>query len=210
MNKSCGSLPPHTYALNLIAKYQLRISDKAFALKKRTNLKHTDSLDEVCKSEGYKDYYTFKRIINALLNRADFIGKQGQRINCATVEAPYPDSKYYLFNAGLALEHDIAKPGESLLTPIHFSNSRTRWTGWLDDSNQIELRVAIPVNPIQQIEISREINDKQIYVINKSEDLFLWFHCWGGEALIKEDLVKTDDFLSRWLEPQPRESMEGI
>lgn len=210
MNKSCGSLAPHTYALNLIAKYQLRISDKASALKKRTNLKHTDALDEVCKSEGYKDYYTFKQIINALLKRAGFFGKQEQRINCATVEDPDPDSKYYLFNAELALEHDISDPDESLLTPIHFSNGRTRWTGWLDNSNQIELRVAIPVDPFQQIEIFRDIIDKQIYVINNKKDFFSWFHAWAGDALIKEDLVKSDDFLSSWLEPQFRESTEGI
>jgi hypothetical protein len=31
-----------------------------------------------------------------------------------------------------------------------------------------------------------------------------------GDALIKEDLVKSDDFLSSWLEPQFRESTEGI
>jgi hypothetical protein len=207
MKKSCGAILPHTYALNLIAKYKLRISDKASALKKRTNLKHTDALDEVCKSEGYKDYYTFKQIINALLERAGFFGKQEQRINCATVEAPDLNSKYYLFNAGLALEHDLSNPSESVLTPMHFSNCRTRWTGWLDDSNQIELRVAIPVDPFQQVEIFREIIDKQIYVINNKEDLFLWFHAWGGDALIHEELIKKDDFLSSWLEPNPRESV---
>lgn len=210
MNKTCSSRVPHTHALNLIAKYQLKISEKASALKKRTYLKHTDALDEVCKSTGYKDYYTFKQIINALLKRAGFFGEQEQRINCATVATPDLNSKYYLFNAGLALEHDISDPAESLLTPVHFSSGRTRWTGWLDDSNQIELRVAIPVDPFQQIEISREISDKQIYVINNSEDFFLWLHCWGGEALIKEDIVKNDDFLSSWLEPQPIESTEGI
>jgi hypothetical protein len=209
MNKSCGNILPHTCALNLIAKYKLRVSDKASALKKRTYLKHTDALDEVCKSSGYKDYYTFKQIINALLKRAGFFGEQEQRINCAIVAAPVPDSKYYLFNAGLELEHDTSSPAESLLTPMNFSNCRTRWAGWLDDSNQIELRVAIPVDAFQQIEIFREVIDKQIYVINNKEDFFLWFHAWGGDALIEEDLVKNDKFLSSWLEPHPKESTKG-
>jgi hypothetical protein len=115
-----------------------------------------------------------------------------------------------LFNGGLGLEHDLSNPSESILTPTHFSNSRTRWTGWLDESNQIELRVAIPVDPHLQIKIFREVIDKQIYVINNKEDFFLWFHAWGGDALIEENLVKNDNFLSHFLEPHPRESTEGI
>lgn len=206
MKQSCGSTVPHTYALNLITRYKLRISDRASVLKKSSNLKYIDALDVVCKKEGYKDYYMCKQVINALIERATFFGKQEQRIKSAIVEVPDPNSKYYLFTGELVLQHDISNPCESVLTPLHFSNHHTRWTGWLDESNQIEMRVATPVNPFQQIEIFREINDKQIYVINKSEDLFLWLHCWGGEALIKEDLVKSDDFLSSWLEPQPRES----
>lgn len=209
MKTSCRSGEPHTHALNLIAKYQLKISDKASALKKSTSLKHTNALDEVCKREGYKDYYTFKQIINALLERATILEKQEQRINCATIEVPDLNSKYYLFNGGLALEHDISNPQESILTPIRFSNYRTKWTGWFDDSNQIELRIAIPVDPFLQIEIFREITDEQIYVINNQEDFFLWFHTWGGDALIEEELVKNDYFLSRWLEPHTKESTEG-
>jgi hypothetical protein len=66
---------------------------------------------------------------------------------------------------------------------MHFSNYHTQWTGWFDESKKIELRVAVPINPFQQMEIFREKDDKQIYVINKDEDLFLWFHYWGGEAM---------------------------
>jgi hypothetical protein len=210
MNKSCGTLIPHADAVNLIGKYKLRVSDKASVLKKRTNLKHTNALDEVCKREGYKDYYTFKKIINTLLERAAILGKQEQRINCATIEVPDLNSKYYLFNGGLVLEPELSNPSESILTPMNYSSSRTRWTGWLDESNQIELRVAIPVDPHLQIEIYREILDKQIYVINNKEDFFLWFHTWGGDALIEEDIVINDEFLSSWLEPHHKNFSEGV
>jgi hypothetical protein len=204
MNKSCIPNVPHKYALKLISRYKLRITDKALTLKKRTNLKHTDALEEVCKREGYKDYYTCKQIIKALHERATYFSQQEQRINCATVEEPDLNSKYYLFNGELVLDHDISDPSASVLTPMHFSCYKTRWTGWADDSNKIELRIAIPVNPVQQIEIFREISGKQIYVINNLEDFFLWFHCWGGEALIVEELIKNDNFLSRWLTPYLR------
>jgi hypothetical protein len=78
MNQSCVPNVPHTYALKLIARYKLRISDKASALKKRTNLKHTYALDEICKRERYKNYYMCKKISNALLERATFIGKKNK------------------------------------------------------------------------------------------------------------------------------------
>jgi hypothetical protein len=87
-----------------------------------------------------------------------------------------------LFSGELVLNHDISDPGTSVLTSMHFSNYHTQWTGWFDESKKIELRVAVPINPFQQMEIFREKDDKQIYVINKDEDLFLWFHYWGGEA----------------------------
>ncbi|HBY85876.1 MAG TPA: hypothetical protein DEO86_08385 [Colwellia sp.] len=69
MNQSCGTSVPHTYALRLIARYKLSISNKASVLKKGTNLKHTEALDEVCKKEGYKDYYTWNQVIKTLLDQ---------------------------------------------------------------------------------------------------------------------------------------------
>ncbi len=200
------SFVPHSYALRIIARYKLRISEKASSFKKLKNVKHTDALDAICKREGYKDYYTFNKIISTLLERATFFGKQIQRVNCATVESPDLKVKYYLFKGELALEYNISRPRESILTPLHFINYHTQWAGWFDESNQIELRVATPVDPHQQLEIFRNEIGKQIYVINKLEDLFLWLHCWGGDALICEDLIKNDGFLSSWLEPHPRES----
>ncbi|HBY85877.1 MAG TPA: hypothetical protein DEO86_08390 [Colwellia sp.] len=104
----------------------------------------------------------------------------------------------------LVLDYDALNPCESLLAPMHFLNHHTRWIGWHDESNQVELRVATPVDPLQQIEIFREISDKQIYVINKDEDFFLWFHAWGGDALIREELMEKNEFLSSWLKPYPR------
>jgi hypothetical protein len=204
MNQSCGTLVPHTYALRLIERYKLRISNKASVLKKCTNLKHTEALDEVCKKEGYKDYYTCKQVIDSLLDRATFFGRQLQRIQCTTVEVPNLNSEYYLFKGELVLDHDLSAPCEAVLRPLHFYNYNTRWVGWLDECSQTELRVATPVDPLQQIEIFREIDDKQIYVINKDEDFFLWFHAWGGDALIREELIKKNEFLSSWLKPHPR------
>lgn len=205
MNQFCGSYVPHTYALNIITRYKLRVSDKVLALKKRTKLNHIDALNEVCKKEGYKDYYTWKKVTKTLVERASFFEKQKQRINCVSVEPPELNAKYYLFKGELVLDYDNSTPYEASLTPMNFLNQNTRWVGWHDESKQTELRVATPVDPFQKIEFFREIMDKQIYVINKKEDFFLWFHAWGGDALIREDLIEKNEFLSFWLKPYPVE-----
>ena len=127
-----------------------------------------------------------------------------QRINSATIEVPVPDAKYYLFEAELELYLDIRIHDGPILSPRSFVTFSSKWVGWFDECKQIELRVATPVDPIQQTKIFREQNNSQLYIINNMETLYFWMHCWGGSALIHEEIMRCDEFFSTWLEPFPR------
>lgn len=201
MKESIINFLPHDYALQLISNHESELLKKATDLQKNTNLTHIEALNEICQNECYLDYSVCKKQIDNLLKQASMIGKQQERIRCATIEAPELSSEYYLLEAKLELEHLSKNSTDVKFTPRYFSIFNEKLSDFYDEDLKIEIKIAEPVDPIRQIKIFREEHDKQLYIINRSEDLALWQSAWGGEALIRKELIEDHEFLYRILEP---------
>ena len=65
----------------------------------------------------------------------------------------------------------------------------TMFAGWKDDSQETELRVLRPVQPVEFISILREVYGHTPLIINTTEEVMLFLK-YGGHALVKEDICK--------------------
>ncbi|MGL1892162.1 MAG: HNH endonuclease [Spirochaetaceae bacterium] len=77
--------------------------------------------------------------------------------------------------------------------------STSKWSGYSDTSNKIELRKPAIIIPEKMISILDEIKLPYI-VVNEPKDFFIWFLS-GGHAIITEEMVSK--FLSGSLDPSP-------
>lgn len=197
---------PHFEAISFINNLKLKIKCKARRIQSSQNLSYTDAFTLACRSKlGLQNRYQFNAFCKELSDRAEFFASQNERIRCASQEMPEEGMNYYIFYGTLDLEGFDGYPVEAVLTPRRIKTLMSSWVGWADDERNIEMRVADWVNPKVAIERYRESLKQTVYVINNKKDLFVWLLAWGGIALVREDLVVSDKFLSAWLTPYKNE-----
>jgi len=121
------------------------------------------------------------------------------RNRCAYLEKVNNKFGYYIFFAELDLK-DIEYDDPILATKTVKTLFST-WIDWADKKKKVELRVASKIRTESAIHQQRVLLKEILYIINQPLDLSLWLFSWGGVALIREDLVRNNDYLSRWLSP---------
>lgn len=190
---------PHPRELFLLA-LEKKVKQKSKQIKKSQKIIYTDALDQYCQILGFKNYYYLKKTIS-LLKSFEHSNSEGNKIRdrCAYLEMINNNFGYYIFAADLNL-YDIENNDPILVTRA-IKTLRSSWVDWADKEKQTELRVASKIKAESVVHMHRKLYNETLYVINCDLALSLWLFSWGGTAVIREDLVRDNDYLSRWLSP---------
>lgn len=200
-------LPTHpniTTATNqIVAAASQYVTDTAKALRDSLSpkQKHMEARLLVLKDLGFKSEHHFTCFKKRLHKEAATAWRISAVQNCIA-RIPSPHETYYAFSGEVGLIDDGDKLAEQSIMTKNFRTLASKWTGVADDTFKIDLRVATPTDPDEQI-ADGEVLGIPTLTIESRLELSIWFLRFGGIALIPERLVEADRYLARWLSPYP-------
>lgn len=207
MNNSTLPHPSHSIATSLVIKnIRNEISLRAKNLRdvNKPNLAYMQARLEVIKDLGFENEYMVSEFYKELESCSENVEKDISKINSFNRQLK-DNVDYYAFVACHNLIRDDTNHSisECVFRVQSIGPFSSHWVGFEDDNFEVELRVADQVSPKSIIDYVEELKIP-VLIINTIEELFFWKISYGGIALIPSKLVKSDNYLSRWLSPYPQ------
>ena len=169
------------------------------------NFTYMQARNEIIKSQGFKSEYHLNKYFSDL--HTDVEGRLKSPIFRQCVRNKIKkNQRYFAFEASIGLTNDTELLIDRHLEVISVRTLVSTWVRYSGAEHPIEIRKADFANPKHFI-MQSKAKKSSLLMITHLDELFGWFLVYGGTALIPEDLVKDDSYLSRWLTPYP--NIEG-